>query len=430
MIRIKLTKREQLLLETGYFGRLSDGRNPKNRVTLKQLMNDTTSSTTKLLSRRNELGLERVKRKYKSCHKIYKKKCKYIASKDFPMEDELFIRESLVINPIYIVHTPYNKIENGIWKKIKSIVNLIELYNLGLTFDNELLDWLKVEDHYDSIKEMLGTLDADMANSYMDCEGVIAGKGVTWIDKLNDELKCIRDFIDEVYNYKAFFDRQTHYEISCLMKISVCPYCNRQYITILNNSQKGTATFDHFYREAIYPIFKLSLYNLVPSCYACNSVLKGTADKEHLNPWFMEKEEVEFDVVLNKDEEHYLKSFYFGYGNLGYTESKIEVKNARTGDINTDNSIDVFALKDVYEVHAQYAAKFAVKARKYERGKYKEMLIEKLSNAGFLVDEEMVDRMMYGFPSKVIGTDAESEYAMSMPLYKLKRDLVKKNKGI
>ena len=293
-----------------------------------------------------------------------------------------------------------------------------------------MLDWLNIEDHYDSVKEMLRILDGDMAKSYKDCEETITRRGVTWINKINNELKCIRNFIDEVYDYKTLFTREIRYDISCLMKIAVCPYCNRQYITIVNNVEKGTATFDHFYREATYPIFKLSLYNLVPSCYACNSVLKGTDDKEHLNPWFMEKEEVEFDVEFYKDEEHFLKSFYFGYGNSRYTEAKIEVKNARAGDISTDNSIDVFALKDVYEVHTQYAAKFAVKAQKYERGKYKQMLIDKLNDAGFLVDEEMMDRMMYGFPSNVIGTDAESEYAMSMPLYKLKRDLVKKNRGI
>lgn len=430
MIKINLTQREKLLLEIGYFGRLSDGRKAKNRVTLEQLVKDTTSDETKLLAWRNQFGLERVKDRYDVCYENYKGKCKYIASKDFPMKDPLFVSELLLINPIIVRHTPYNMISENVRKNIKSIVNLIELYNLNVSSIVELLEWLRVEDHYDSIKEMLRTLDANMAISYADCRQVLLRNIVKWLRKLKEELKYIRDFVDEVYDYKYFVDKKVHYELSCLMKISVCPYCNRQYITILNNTRKGTATFDHFYREATYPIFKLSLYNLIPSCYACNSVLKGSSDKEHLNPWFMEKEEVEFDVQLYKGETHYLKQFYFGYGNPGYTEAKIDVKNARSGDINTDDSIEVFSLRDVYEVHAQYAAKFAAKAQKYERGKYKEMLIDKLNAAGFSVDEEILDRMMYGFPSKVIGTDEEDKYAMSMPLYKMKRDLVKKNKGI
>lgn len=430
MIKIELTEREKRLLEIGYLRNLSYRRVRKNKFTLKKLVNDTTTSETDLITWRNSLGLEKVKNRYESCHGKYELKCKYIASPDFPMADELFIRESLLINPIQMVHTSYNAIGDSVWKKIKTIVNLIEMYNMHFSNTAQLVKWLVDDDHYDSVKMMLGTLNAGMAISYASCERLVLKNGVAGIKELNKNLKYIRDLVDEVYDYSEIIDAQARYEISCLMKISVCPYCNRQYITILNGTKKGTATFDHYYREATYPIFKLSLYNLVPSCYACNSVLKGKDDREHLNPWYMEKEEVVFDIKLLKDEKHYLKNFYAGYGNQAYVDAELLVQNANSGDKKTENSMDVFKLQDTYRIHTQDAAQFAAKAQKYERGKYKESLINKLKVAGFAVDEEMVDQMMYGFSSKVIGTKDESKYAMSMPLYKLKRDLIKKSKGI
>lgn len=429
MIKIELTEREKLLLEIGFLGNLSNRKYKRNKFSLEKLVNDTTSGETALKARRDTFGLEKVKRRHRACYKKYKGKCSYIDGAKFPMRDRRFIRKSLLVDPYDIVHTQYSAISGRVGKKIKTIVNLLELYNLKVSTKEELLDWLKAEDHYNAVKMMLDSLIAGMAVSYTECERIINAQPASWLNILKKNLKTIHHFVNAVYDYSGCINTKARYEISCLMKVSVCPYCNRQYITVLNKTEKGTATFDHYYREKTYPIFKLTLYNLVPSCYTCNSVLKGQDNREHLNPWRMKREEIKFDVKLLKGEADILKNYFAGYGKQKYTDAELLVQNGVPGDIETDNSLAVFELQSMYAVHTQYAAQFAAKAQKYERGKYKERLVDKLKAAGFAVDEEMLDRMMYGFPAKVIGTKEESAYAMHMPLYKMKRDLVKKNRG-
>lgn len=59
------------------------------------------------------------------------------------------------------------------------------------------------------------------------------------------------------------------------LKITVCPYCNRNYInnvTYANRGLKRTSQIDHFYCKEKYPYLAMSFYNLVPSCPACNHI--------------------------------------------------------------------------------------------------------------------------------------------------------------
>lgn len=56
-------------------------------------------------------------------------------------------------------------------------------------------------------------------------------------------------------------------------KTYTCPYCNRNYITCRGKKAAG-AQLDHFLNRKTYPIFSLSLYNLVPCCNVCN-LIKG-----------------------------------------------------------------------------------------------------------------------------------------------------------
>ncbi len=57
--------------------------------------------------------------------------------------------------------------------------------------------------------------------------------------------------------------------------ITVCPYCNRNYIN--PRDVNSGCEFDHYYNKKEYPFFALTLSNLVPSCSTCNRI-KGTND--------------------------------------------------------------------------------------------------------------------------------------------------------
>lgn len=57
--------------------------------------------------------------------------------------------------------------------------------------------------------------------------------------------------------------------------IKCCPYCNENYIfnrRISSGKKYAMAQLDHYYSRDKFPIFSVSLYNLVPSCSSCNHI--------------------------------------------------------------------------------------------------------------------------------------------------------------
>lgn len=63
---------------------------------------------------------------------------------------------------------------------------------------------------------------------------------------------------------------------------SVCPYCNANFIhatqgtNVLKGAKsRGMPDLDHFLPKSIYPIFAITLSNLIPCCIYCNQRFKG-----------------------------------------------------------------------------------------------------------------------------------------------------------
>ena len=133
--------------------------------------------------------------------------------------------------------------------------------------------------------------------------------------------------------------------------ISVCPYCNRNYISstykflqcnncnqellVIDGTEKeclgckqeingqtkvvNTAQLDHFFPKDSYPLFAVSFYNLIPSCYSCNHV-KSNKDLEY-SPY-----DTSFSIKIIS----YDSDFKIGIGDLGIEElyqSHIDVVN-------------------------------------------------------------------------------------------------------
>jgi len=114
------------------------------------------------------------------------------------------------------------------------------------------------------------------------------GKG-TPLGKLNKRLEY-------VFGYSRFRDKKGHLNDNwggevlmrrLLKDVRYCPYCNAEtvYAIEMKPSGKGRAplikvAFDHFYPKGRYPFLSVSLYNLIPSCYRCNSQFKIAHYKE------------------------------------------------------------------------------------------------------------------------------------------------------
>jgi len=90
------------------------------------------------------------------------------------------------------------------------------------------------------------------------------------IDNQNAKFEKIQQF----FNYDSF-DSSTKwnpYSLFHLIKVNICPYCNRQYIFTIGSTGKKTVRpeLDHFFPQTRYPYLALSLYNFIPSCHICN----------------------------------------------------------------------------------------------------------------------------------------------------------------
>lgn len=99
--------------------------------------------------------------------------------------------------------------------------------------------------------------------------------------KVNNYFALLNENIKEHITYD-FIDSDMR---SCIIKkvnIKVCPYCNRQYIGYydFDKKQKNIASLDHFYPQSKFPLYSVSLLNLIPSCAYCNGMVK----KDRLYP--------------------------------------------------------------------------------------------------------------------------------------------------
>lgn len=155
------------------------------------------------------------------------------------------------------------------------------------------------------------------------------------------------------------------------LNVSVCPYCNEQFIyTVFTNNKKPVSRpeFDHFKKKSKYPKLQLSLFNLVPSCHTCNSTLKGQKEFDettHINPY-----KANFDEIMKFD----LKLIGADY--LDPDNFKIIFKpSKKSSPFNklAKNNIQDFKLIERYQCHKHEVIKLAKAKKIYDKMKKKEI---------------------------------------------------------
>lgn len=180
---------------------------------------------------------------------------------------------------------------------------------------------------------------------------------------------------DKLFNYEKLKNdnkKWSRHKLLSLMKIEVCPYCQRNYISSYeenndnkpeeNNDKKTTATLDHFYPKADYPFLALSLYNFIPSCYVCNTVFKNGKEVQiytyeegfdELGVKFKTSKEVIYKILGEKNSDF---SVEIDCKNIEDKEKKDKV----------ENSIGNLGLDRVYKKsHNQYIQDLLYTIEKY-----------------------------------------------------------------
>lgn len=178
--------------------------------------------------------------------------------------------------------------------------------------------------------------------------------------------------------------------------VTVCPYCNRDYINCRAESVSG-AQLDHFFNRALYPIFAVSLYNLVPVCGNCNRI-KSAQPVEFASP---------FDETIDWE-----KEIWFEYDAKSLSNLKINIKTTNTG---INNNIKSMRIKEAYQIHENEILELQEKQKAYEKSQIEEF--QKVLKNNSISDDDV--------KQIIFGSELTMQDMRKKPLGKLYQDMYK-----
>ncbi|MDP2893512.1 MAG: hypothetical protein Q8N78_04010 [Sulfurimonas sp.] len=153
------------------------------------------------------------------------------------------------------------------------------------------------------------------------------------------------------------------------IEVHTCYFCNIEYINKFENSKRETKnafTLDHMLDKATYPFLALSLYNLVPSCYTCNSKVKRTNEIKNLSPSdtrFDFEKKVKFKTFMNNQKLQ--------------TEKNDDFELLLKEDFSNkfDEYIKILELDNRYKYHKDKVIEMVRKRQDYPDSRIKELSI-------------------------------------------------------
>lgn len=235
------------------------------------------------------------------------------------------------------------------------------------------------------------------------------------IYKNNLKFKTIRGTLNTIFDYKYFRKTDLAIWLAEELDIKVCPYCNRQFISVTKNNGKRKILydFDHYFGYAKYPYFSLSFNNLIPSCHNCNSRLKHSIKfsiKYYLHPYLDS-----FNDIL-KFSTNILNTSFFFQKNQNFTISLVRnnLKNPTQHDVNrAKKTAKVFNIDYLYNLHKDFIVELVQKHLIYSP-EYITSLYNEYSQ--IFSDKSDVYKMILG--NYVVDSDIDKR-----PLSKLIKDI-------
>ncbi len=211
----------------------------------------------------------------------------------------------------------------------------------------------------------------------------------------NGKKRAIYKRIFECYDVLGSVKNKTKLSVELIksLDITVCPYCNRDYINSRGNKISG-AQIDHFFPRSEYPIFSVSLYNLVPVCGNCNRVKSNKIGvfKSPFDTKFKWNDEIKFKYDV--------------------TTQKISINY----DDNLVQNISKMQINEAYEIHDIYANNLFNKRQKYNDTQIQEM-VSVLSSLNFI--EADIKKLIFGEEIKENDLRNTSLGKLTMDLQKL-----------
>lgn len=234
-----------------------------------------------------------------------------------------------------------------------------------------------------------------------------------WFNRL---LFYVFNYDFDHLSFTKRYDGRLAYEHAEQLNMTTCPYCNAQFtFTIKKRGSKTRPHFDHFLHKASHPYFALSFYNLIPSCYVCNSSLKGQKPFRtgtHIHP-FLESIENAFRFRTN------VASADFLVNRTAFSLSAEATAGCDPGFVQRAKaSLDVFAIEDRYAFHRDYVGEIISKSHMYSVSAIRELFeqYEVDGNRIFKSEQEILEMIM--------GNYLQRDSMHKRILSKLSRDIV------
>lgn len=151
------------------------------------------------------------------------------------------------------------------------------------------------------------------------------------------------------------------------IEVHTCYYCNIDFINTFrkNNETKNAFTLDHVLEKADFPFLALSLYNLVPSCYVCNSKVKDS--KIPFDDFSPTNKDFDFDKRVK------FKSFILNVNLQIEKEQDFYIKLIENYSNKYGEYIKSLNLNDRYDYHKYKVLEMIQKRREYPDSRIKEL---------------------------------------------------------
>lgn len=219
--------------------------------------------------------------------------------------------------------------------------------------------------------------------------------------------------INALFNYNWFIglkstENYSAYSLAKNLNRRSCTYCNREYTTTMKTRDGGKLMrpqFDHWFPKSKYPLLAISFFNLIPSCYTCNSSVKGDMVlnlHDHVHPY----------IDTNQTNEFFFNYFYSSV--LDKYRIFIQLKN--TQERKALNTFKALKIDEMYNSHHE-ELKDLIKI-KYT---YSETYIRKIQD---LFPKNSLPT--YEVYRLLFGTEIDSVDFHKRPLSKFKHDILKK----
>lgn len=200
------------------------------------------------------------------------------------------------------------------------------------------------------------------------------------IKKINDKTKesNLKNTIKDIFKYDGKFQPKIASFFEKHLNTRTCYYCNIDYINVYEQQEKNKKeyknkfTLDHFIDKGDYPYLALSIFNLIPSCYVCNSKIKKSVKfysnekLKNTNPFletFNFHQKVKFKLLLDDSCKNlHIKS-----------KEDIDISLKEQFTEQYDKYIEIFKLNERYKAHKDIVFDMIQKAELYPESRLKEL---------------------------------------------------------